>query len=71
VTHGTKVRIARLTTERGVTFESLRDLHERQVTCTVDGINEVSDGFRFAFLRVKEFDNWRPDVPVELLEPVR
>lgn len=71
--HGTRVRVVRLTTERGNTFDSVRDLKDRKTVCIVDGIQEVNaeTDFVFAFLKVPGGDdNNRPCVPMELLEPV-
>lgn len=68
--HGQRVKVARLITERGTYFDSLAELFHRGTVCVVDGVNEIDRNFVFVFLKDPGW-GFRPEVPAELLEPVR
>lgn len=69
--HGQRVKVSRLITERGTHFASLEELHTSGTVCVVDGINEIDHRNVYVFLRDPGGWGHRPEVPVELLDPVR
>ena len=67
--HGSRVKLRRLKSNAGVTWESLRPELWVGSVCEVDGIEETPMGRRYAWLLVPGIEE-RISCPLELLEVV-